>query len=109
MLADNESISKVLLDTLEHDMAPQAAPAMPRCRCCSGVLLAAKSSRVFEQTAALLDKMTENTPGVRLMAVELTDQLATSGTPADVDLLVRLSTTPPSAGNSACAIPVVLA
>jgi hypothetical protein len=91
VIADNQQVSKFLLDSVEREMRRKEPgdPSVPLL----GALLASKSERAFQQTTALLDKMVETTPGARLMAVELADQLAAHGNEADVALLVRLSTT----------------
>jgi von Willebrand factor type A domain len=91
VIADNQPVSKLLLDSVEREMRRKepgdaSVPLL-------GALLGSKSERVFQETAALLDRMVETTPGARLMAVELTDQLAARGRDDDVALLVHLSTT----------------
>ncbi|HEY1784672.1 MAG TPA: VWA domain-containing protein, partial [Pirellulales bacterium] len=91
VMADNAQVSKFLLDSVEREMRRKEPgdPAVPLL----GALLASKSERAFESATTLLDKMVDTTPGARLMAVELTDQLADRGHDDDVALLVRLSTT----------------
>ncbi len=91
VLADNEQVGKMLLDSVEREMRRKEPgdTSIPLL----GALLASKSERAFHDATALLDKMVDTTPGARLMAVELTDQLAARGHDDDVALLVRLSTT----------------
>ena len=55
--------------------------------------MASPSEHVAGDATALLDKMIESSAGVRLVAVELADQLAARGQPEDVALLVKLSQT----------------
>ena len=55
--------------------------------------MASPSEQVAGDATALLDKMIESSAGVRLVAVELADQLAARGQPEDVALLVKLSQT----------------
>ncbi|HTU25834.1 MAG TPA: VWA domain-containing protein [Pirellulales bacterium] len=90
-MAENPQVSKTLLESVEREMRRKepgdaSVPLL-------GALLAAKNERVFQDASTLLDKMVETAPGARLMAVELTDQLAEGGREDDVALLVRLSTT----------------
>jgi VWA domain-containing protein/HEAT repeat protein len=91
LIADDEHACELLLEWLEHEMRRKEPgdASVPLLR----ALLKSKSERAFQETIALLEKMVETTPGARLMAVELTDQLAYLGRDDDVALLIRLSTT----------------
>lgn len=90
-MADNPQVGKFLLDSVEREMRRKEPgdPSVPLL----GALLGSKSERAFQDATTLLDKMVDTTPGARLMAVELADQLATRGKDEDVALLVRVSTT----------------
>ena len=90
MIADNPQACKFLLDAVEREMRRKEPgdTSIPLL----GALLAAKSEHAAHDATGLLDKMVDATPGARLMAVELCDQLAVRGHDDDVELLARLST-----------------
>jgi hypothetical protein len=91
VISDNAQVSKFLLDALDRQMRRKQVgeASVPLL----AALLSSKSERAEHDATALLDKMVETTHGARLMAVEMTDQLAARGNDDDVALLVKLSKT----------------
>ncbi len=90
-ISDNAQVSKFLLDALEKQMRRKqpidtSAPLL-------AALISSKNSQVERDATALLDKMIETAPGVRMTAIEMIDQLAARGSEDDVALLAKLSKT----------------
>ena len=90
-LSENPAAAKLLSDTLEKQLKRKepdetTAPLF-------GALVASPSEQVADGAIALLDKSIETSAGVRLVAVELADQLGARGQVEDVELLVKLAGT----------------